>query len=49
MKQVVVFDESEGVINRLVTEDEEDELEDIAGVWNSRFQFFLSETIVNQF
>ena len=32
VKQVAVFDESEGVINRLVTEDEEDELEDIGGV-----------------
>ena len=32
VKQVVVFDESAGVINRLVTDDEEDELEDIAVV-----------------
>ena len=38
VKQVVVFDESAGVINRLVTDNEEDELEDIAVVWNSQRQ-----------
>ena len=29
-KQVVEFDEGEGVTNRLVAEDEEEEMEDIA-------------------
>ena len=38
VKQAVVFNESAGVINRLVTDDEEDELEDIAVVWNSQRQ-----------
>ena len=32
VKQVVAIDEPAGVINRLVTDDEEDELEDIAVV-----------------
>ena len=38
-KQIIDFHEGEAVTNRLVTEDEEEELEDVVQLWDSMFNF----------
>ena len=46
MKQVVDFDEEEGVISRIVMEDEDDdEREDTANVWIKKFDVLVINMI----